>query len=87
MPTFSGETLTFGLGRTSCALLEPTRTSVALAGRSRRDDGLIVDADVLGVSTDGTVTVRAAAASATARLPAWSRRLDGMCFRRLNSGA
>ena len=34
MPTFSGETLTFGLGRTSCALLEDNLTSVC-SGRPR----------------------------------------------------
>ena len=63
MPTFTGVTLTFGLGRTSCALLEANpHLSVLWPAAHAETMSLIVDADVLGVSTDGTVTVRAAAA-------------------------
>lgn len=63
MPTFSGETLTFGLGLTSCALLEDNPHLCVLWPATHAETmSLIVDADVLGVAADGTVTVRAAAA-------------------------
>ena len=49
MPTFSGETLTFGLGRTSCALLETNpHLSVLWPAVHAETMSLIVDADVLG---------------------------------------
>ena len=63
MPTFTGATLTFGLGRTSCALLEANpHLSLLWPATHPETMSLIVDADVLGVAADGTVTVRAAAA-------------------------
>ena len=63
MPTFSGETLTFGLGRTSCALLKDNPHLCVLWPATHTETmSLIVDADVLGVAADGTVTVRDAAA-------------------------
>jgi len=63
MPTFAGVTLTFGLSRTSCALLEANpHFSVLWPAGLAETMSLIVDADVLGVAADGTVTVRAVAA-------------------------
>ena len=62
MPTFSGETLTFGLGRTSCALLRTTLTSVCSGRHAHRDDEPHRRCGRARRCGDGTVTVRAAAA-------------------------
>lgn len=63
MPTFTGVTLTFGLGRTSCALLKANRhLSVLWPAGHAEPMSLIVDADVLDVTVDGAVTVRAVTA-------------------------
>ena len=63
MPTFAGVTLTFGLGRTSRALLEANpHLSVLWPVGLAETMSLIVDADVLGVAAEGMVTARAVAA-------------------------
>ena len=72
-PTFAGDTLTFGLGRTSIALLE-TNPHLGLLWPAAQDEvmSLIVDAEVGDVLEDGTV--RVAPVSAVRHRPA--PRLD-----------
>ncbi|MEO0491852.1 MAG: hypothetical protein AAF081_00400 [Actinomycetota bacterium] len=69
-PTFVGVTLTFGLGRTSIALLE-ANPRLSLLWPAAQDEvmSLIVDADVLDMVEDGTVTARAVSAVRHRRAP------------------
>ncbi|MEM8708235.1 MAG: hypothetical protein AAGE98_17360 [Actinomycetota bacterium] len=62
-PTLAGDTFTFGLGRTSIAHLR-TNPRLGLLWAATQDEvmSLIVDADVLDMVEDGTVTARAVSA-------------------------
>ncbi|MEM8705986.1 MAG: hypothetical protein AAGE98_05980 [Actinomycetota bacterium] len=62
-PTIAGDTLTFGLGRTSIAhLRDNPRFGLLWAATQDEVMSLIVDADVLDMVEDGTVTARAVSA-------------------------
>lgn len=62
-PTFAGATISFGLGRTSIALLEGNpRLSLLWPATQDEVMSLIVDTDVLDVIEDGTVSVSAVSA-------------------------
>ena len=63
MPTFAWVALTFGLRCASCSLLEANpHHSMLWPADHAETMSLLVDADVLGVAADGTMTVRTVAA-------------------------